>query len=296
MMSDSTTPTASIPRTEGVLYHYTSHHNLRSIVEKHCLWISHVYYMNDANEIKYAAQLFKTVVAERQNNEHNDALSDFLLELRDWVTQLINVPHYIFVFSLTEKGNLLSQWRAYTPSGTTGISIGFSKKDLEERAKQNGFDLVRCLYDRKEQLNVLNGTLEEIISQFENDRSSIDTSGRPHNQKYLMYLHKFSEILLKAFCQIKDSFFNEESEWRLISKYYEAYTVPEIKFREGKTTLVPYIELELFGIHSDGRLFEQVYVGPSPNFSLAYAAIASFLSNKKACNITISSQSPLRDL
>ena len=51
------------PKTKGVLYHYTSQNNLRCIVENHSLWISHVYYMNDANEIKYGAELFKVVVA-----------------------------------------------------------------------------------------------------------------------------------------------------------------------------------------------------------------------------------------
>jgi len=78
--------------------------------------------MNDANEIKYGAELFKAVVAKRQNQETNQTLIDFLVELKDWTNQLIGLPHYIFVFSLTEKGNLLSQWRAYTPSGEAGVS------------------------------------------------------------------------------------------------------------------------------------------------------------------------------
>ena len=62
------------PKTKGVLYHYTSQNNLRCIVENHSLWISHVYYMNDANEIKYGAELFKVVVAKRQNQGSNGGL------------------------------------------------------------------------------------------------------------------------------------------------------------------------------------------------------------------------------
>jgi Protein of unknown function (DUF2971) len=284
------------PKTEGVLYHYTSHKNLRCIVEDRRLRISHVYYMNDANEIKYGAELFKTVVAKRQNQETNQTLIDFLVELKDWTNQLIGLPHYIFVFSLTEKGNLLSQWRAYTPSGEAGVSIGFSKEALEKIAAQKGFELIKCLYDKAEQLGILNTELDAIIAKFVKDQPSINTSGRPPNQKYLSYFYRYSERLLKMFCRTKDPFFQEESEWRLVSKYYETYTDLEIKFREGRTTLVPFIEFHLSGMHDDNRLFEQVYVGPSPNFNLAYAAIASFLSNKKACNITINSQSPLREL
>lgn len=284
------------PKTEGVLYHYTSHRSLRCIVEDRQLRISHVYYMNDANEIKYGAELFKTVVAERQNRKMDPTLVDFLAEFRDWLNQLMGLPHYIFVFSLTEKGNLLSQWRAYTPSGEAGVSIGFSKEGLEKIAARKGFELIKCLYDKKEQLGILNTELDAIVAKFNKDVTLIKTAGSPPNQKYVSYCYQYSERLLKTFCRIKDPFFQEESEWRLVSKYYKKYTDPEIKFREGRTTLVPFIEFPLTGIHDDGQLFEQVYVGPSPNFNLAYSAIVSFLSNKKACKVTINSQLPLRDL
>jgi len=67
-------------------------------------------------------------VGERQTQETSPTLVDFLVELRVWINQLIGIPHDIFAFSLTEKGNLLSQWRAYTPLGDAGVSIGFSKR------------------------------------------------------------------------------------------------------------------------------------------------------------------------
>lgn len=284
------------PKNEGVLYHYTSHKILRSIVEDRRLRISHVYYMNDANEIKYGAELLKAVVAERQNRETDQTLIEFLIEFREWLNQLIGLPHYIFVFSLTEKGNLLSQWRAYTPSGEAGVSIGFSQEGLKKLAAERGFELIQCLYDKKEQLGILNSELDAIVAKFINDGPSINTAGRPANQKYVSYCYQHSEMLLKTFCRIKDPYFQEESEWRIVSKYYEKYTDSEIKFREGKTMLVPFIEFPLANIHEDGRLFEQVYVGPAPNFNLAYSAIVSYLSNKKACMITINSQSPLRQV
>lgn len=284
------------PKTEGVLYHYTNHKSLRCIVEERCLRISHVYYMNDSNEIKYGAELFKAVVGERQTQETSPTLVDFLVELRVWINQLIGIPHDIFAFSLTEKGNLLSQWRAYTPLGDAGVSIGFSKEALGNTATQKGFELIRCVYDKEEQFGILNTVLEAIIAKYLVDEPSVNTSGLPPNQKFLSYFNQYAERLLKTFCRIKDPYFQEESEWRLVSKYYEKYTDAEIEFREGRTTLIPFVEFHLSGIHDDGRLFEQVYVGPSPNFNLAYAAITSFLSNKKACNITINSQSPLRKL
>jgi len=250
--------------------------------------------MNDANEIKYGGELFKTIIAARQTQESSPASKQFLVELRSWTNQLIGIPHYIFVFSLTEKGNLLSQWRGYTPPGGVGVSIGFSKESLEAVAKARGFMLVKCIYGREEQSRVLSAQLDSILSEFVADSPSLQTSGAPPNQKYLLYLYKHSEALLKTFCRLKDPFFQEECEWRLVSRYYEKYTDPDIRFRDGISALVPFVEFDLAGIHDDGRLFEQVYVGPAPHFNLAFSAISSFLSNKKACNITINSQSPLR--
>jgi len=284
------------PKTEGVLYHYTSQKGLRGIVEDRLLKISSVYYMNDANEIRYGAELFKGVMVKRRGQETNRAIFDFLTELTDCVDRLIGTPHTIFVFSLTEMGNLLSQWRGYTPRDGGGVSIGFSKEGLEKIATPNGFELIKCLYDRDEQLGVLNSELDAIVAKFIVDAPSINIAGRPPTQKYLIYLNQYVERLLKACCRLKDPFFSEELEWRLVSKYYEKYTVPEIKFDERRTTLIPFVELPLDGIHDHGRLFEQVYVGPSPNFTLAYTAIVSFLSNKRACNVTINSMSPDRML
>mgnify|MGYP001234663262 CR=1 FL=1 len=284
------------PKAEGVLYHYTSHKSLRSIAENRRLRISHVYYMNDANEIKYGAELLKRVVAERYVRETNQSVVEFLIEFKEWLNQLIGLPHYIFVFSLTEKGNLLSQWRAYTPPGETGVSIGFSHEGLKRLAAERGFELIKCFYDNNEQLSILNSEIDAIVAKFTQDVPSINIAGRPPNQKYLQYFHQYSEKLLRTFCRIKDPHFKEESEWRLVSKYYEKYVDPDIKFRDGRTTLVPFIEFQLSGIHDNNCLFEQVYVGPSPNFSLAFSAIASFLSNSKTCNIVINSQSPLREL
>jgi hypothetical protein len=284
------------PKMEDVLYHYTSHKSLRSIVEHRHLRISHVYYMNDENEIKYGAELLKTVVADRQNRETDHTLIEFLIEFREWLNQLIGLPHYIFVFSLTEKGNILSQWRAYTPSDGAGVSIGFSREGLKKLATERGFELIKCLYDKNEQLAILNSELDTILTKFIEDVPSINTTGNPPNQKFASYCYQHSEKLLKIFCRIKDPYFQEEKEWRLVSKYYVKYTNPEIKFRDGRTTLIPYIEFPLAGIHDDDRLFEQVYVGPSPNFNLAYSAIVSFLSNTKVCSVTINSQSPLRQI
>jgi hypothetical protein len=51
----------------------------------------------------------------------------------------------IFVCSLTEVADLLSQWRGYCSVGT-GYSIGFDSEKLLERARKQNFLLGACEY------------------------------------------------------------------------------------------------------------------------------------------------------
>jgi hypothetical protein len=130
-----------------------------------------------------------------------------------------------------------------------------------------------------------------VVAGFE-----VSTGGRIWGVHRGLYLYKHARDLLGAFCRLKDPHFQEEREWRLISPHYPNYTHPDIRFRSGTSLLVPYVDFDITGIRSDGRLFEQVYVGPSSQLTLAYPAIQHFLSNKGACNVVLNSQSPLRDI
>lgn len=125
------------PKTKGVLYHYTNHDSLYNIVESKLLRASHVYYMNDSSEIIYAVDQFIKLAKERiDQNTDDESTLKFCEQLLEWVKRFRSDPHCIFSFSLSEKGNLLSQWRAYTRHGT-GISIGFNQSDAHSKVKCN---------------------------------------------------------------------------------------------------------------------------------------------------------------
>lgn len=281
------------PKLEGVLYHYTSHDTLYNIVKYKSLRASNVYYMNDSNEIKYAIDKFIRIAETKTENVSDAQDAEFLRQLAHWLIGMRENPHYIFSFSLSEKGNLLSQWRAYTPHGT-GVSIGFNESDVKLYVQMNDLRLLKCIYDLEEQESLLTGVMLTILSTFQADKTGIDFSKQPKGQEYHMYMNQFKDYMLREFIRIKDPAFHEECEWRLVSKYYEKYTHEDINFRSGKTTLVPYIEYDITKIRSDGKLFEQVYCGPSPNFNLAFSAIRAYLSKTDACSLLINSQQPFR--
>jgi len=178
------------------------------------------------------------------------------------------------IFSLTEEGNLLSQWRSYTPHGK-GISIGFPHQLLIQKAKQQDLRIAKCLYDKEDQLGVMSDLLERMQISFSKEKSSIDVSKYDPTIKYFNYLEKFRGDILQVFALIKDPSFGEECEWRIISKYYEKYTVPEIKFREGASMLVPYIEIKIGNKKKAEWLFERIIMGPTQHNNLSHSALSS---------------------
>lgn len=277
------------------LYHYTSVSALHSIVENTCIRMTNAYYLNDSLEIIYAVRHFEKMIAQEIETEFRAKHIGFLKEFKDWIKNLINNAHYIFVFSLSSQRNLLSQWRAYTPHGA-GVNIGFEIDSLKRLCDQRGLDLVQCVYTIEERDKVLGELFDQIKAYFEIQFAHLADSYEPKICEFLDFLNGACEKLLKVFCRIKDPTFSEECEWRLVSKYYKYYVDPDIKFRPSETTLIPYIELQLSGMRYDGYLFESVHVGPSPSFNLSFQAISAYLSGKQACKETLSSMSPYRKL
>jgi hypothetical protein len=82
---------------------------------------------------------------------------DSLFELLD--SERTFVDPMVFVGSLSEAGDKLSQWRGYCPTGG-GFSIGLSPDLIMRQAAKQDFQLVKCEYSLKEQTAIC----EELIS------------------------------------------------------------------------------------------------------------------------------------
>jgi len=278
---------------KSTLYHYTGIGSLLGIVDSGVLWASHIYYLNDSAEILFACQLLRDLVKERTPGAPRDQ-ADFLGEFHSWLETFTNTAYHLFVFSLTEEGNLLSQWRSYTPHGK-GIAIGFAVQFLMKKVREHDLRIARCLYETDEQRTLMNDLLERMLISFAREKSTIDTSRRHPTQKYFPFMEKFRGDILQVFALIKNPAFREEREWRIISKYFAKYTVPEVKFREGACMLVPYMEILIADKANPELLFERVILGPTEHNNLSHSALSSYLSNKKVCNETVSSGIPYRE-
>jgi predicted GTPase len=80
----------------------------------------------------------------------------------------------------------------------------------------------------------------------------------------------------------KHSAFRDESEWRLVlTKPYK--TMPGQRFRAGKSTVVPFVEVELNKDLNkkpfDSCMIREVVVGPTPNIDLSIDAVRFLLQS-----------------
>lgn len=279
------------PGLPSHLYHYTSPKGLRGIVEDRALYASSAHHMSDAAELRYAIRKVRPLLEELENEvragerEFDDEIA-LVDRMGDALQQLKESE--VFVCSFSVRGNLLSQWRAYCPD-QGGYSVGFGAKALAVLARLQGFDLVECLYSEDEYRPELENIVYEARKYYRVSRRE----GREPTEKLVNdHVAAFKGFFAKLAARIKHPAFRQEEEWRLVSAPLAVETT-ETRFREGNSTLVPYIDFAL-EIENE-TLFEdidhrpsevnspitKVLVGPTPHPNLARQSVRALLRTEE---------------
>lgn len=328
-----------VPRT---LYHYTSLEALLSIVQFKRFRASNIRFLNDTSEERRLKEDVVSILRRRSSSAADEAILKTVIDAID-----PGPKQSLFVASLTEKGDLLSQWRAYCPSGR-GISIGFSSAAVSEQfiANPRGekplflaapLQKVRY-YESEHQLD-----LEEMVDKLiEAEKRSGDKATKypslgvlsavaplfkgaqfdsgELDGVYRLTVDKIQEVegeskpkmyppgsaivswvyLLSPF--IKHAAFAEECEWRkVVSKDFR--TMPGQKFRPGKSTLIPFVEIMLDVMRVEAEcvvrndyFITEVVVGPTPMQDLTLEALTSLFETEGHPEVTVrSSHIPFKD-
>lgn len=193
--------TSQTPLSE--LYHYTSAGSLIQILQSRVLWASSIHCMNDSSEYAYAFRLTRELCADR--NVISPNFADAILASLDGDYRDVELGSK-FIACFSEKGDLLSQWRAYGGSGP-GFSIGFEAESLLRIAERNGCLLLRCIYNREEQSSAVLGLLRRMKETYR-IRSDSHVSIRFGNS--------FVRALKDLAASFKHPSFEEEREWRIV--------------------------------------------------------------------------------
>lgn len=261
------------------LYHYTSIGGLQGIVESRSIWATEIRYLNDAKELVHTLDMFLSVIRAKYESS-DETTREFLRQLEVWLRHRLIDGHLVFVVSLSEHGNLLSQWRAYSPVGK-GVSAGFNPQYLRTTALEQDYRLGKCAYD----VDIQRRVVQELFGQIEKEgleRGPEGDVGKRHpSNSYHGTFEDFEDDILMCAALLKHPAFTEEVEWRAVSSVVKRYAPSDIQCREGRSSMVPYRQLSLVPKKSQEMSLKEVFVGPTPNAELSIRSLGMFLSNHK---------------
>ncbi len=275
-----------MPAPPPILYHYTSMQALLSIVEKGRIWATHIQYLNDSSEI---VTMWKTVLGrleQRRANAKSPEEAAYLSKIAEAAQQRQSLNE--FVASFSEKGDDLSQWRAYCSAGP-GFSIGFASSALQSKwvadptgckASFVGAQLFKVRYlneDNEQHTSELDPAIDSLLQIPSKLEPIVDVMGSPSNEQLVV---AWLSVIAPSY---KHAAFRDECEWRMVmSKPHKP--MPGQCFRAGRSSVIPYIEIELnrdieFKL-PDAYMIREVIVGPTPSVDLSVNAIRSLFSSK----------------
>lgn len=248
---------------DSPIYHYTSNDGFLGIIQTKTLWATKLHYLNDSTEFAYAIGLVKENLNDRLRRK-DDPCNDFYKKAIADLHSIEDV--HIFVACFSEMGDLLSQWRGYCPN-SVGYSIALDFTQLQEAMVKENFRLVRCVYNEERQRAIVD---DLIASEAESvDQTSVQVAS-------MHLIHRIPEVAPA----LKHPQFAEEREWRLVSKRPVSILNPQVRFRSGRWSLIPYYRFALCQ-DSNPIKVSHMYVGPNPHMKLAIHAAHAAVWNAK---------------
>jgi DUF2971 family protein len=266
---DRPAPTKARPQR---LFHYTSQAGLLGIVSSNVLWATNALYLSDSSELDYGL----TVAREKLRSVFNG--SNAVSELLSRTDQLLKLPILVpdrnfYACCFCEDSDLLSQWRAYADRGG-GYAIGFEVDDLTRAGLKPNLSLFPVEYGDcgpnaellTHDINVVCEALDRCLRQWPGDRDRL-VSAASEDMKLAIIFRVLG---------LKHPGFREEREWRILANF-DSSDFSFVHFRQGQTSLIPYVELSLpCSDCTGGRLpIREVVYGPTAHSELASRSIVS---------------------
>lgn len=229
----------------NVLYHYTSAEGLLGIVESGLLHFTHAFFMNDQSELLYGRDLVVDVlqreifkVADRRKRLLMSACLDIFADMQQAGAM---DSYHCYLACFCEDGNLLSQRRAYGDT-RQGYAVGFLTDQL--LVGPDVLQLRRVRYHRGEQEALINAAVDRCFT------ACLGRMARVHDRKarhevFGAYVFAISVAIATLLPQLKHPMFAEEKEWRLIALFLDSQSQPNVKFRRGRSSVVPYSPINL---------------------------------------------------
>jgi hypothetical protein len=210
------------------LFHYTDLGGFRGIVSDHDLWLTHLRYSNDDEEMLHGQRVVSEVIEEQIYAPVAPDRSAFLESVKEKLMQQVDV--YICCFCLQD--DLLSQWRAYGANGM-GVSVGIDPTEFASLAGPDSppgglLRIWKVFYKEDQQRNIIKALLDCGMFQ----------PGTPEERA------ENTAAAIQFFVPtFKNENFAGEQECRMIFTPQAGFKLSP-KFRVGRGMLIPYFSLK----------------------------------------------------
>lgn len=284
------------------VYYYTTTDTLKKIMETGCLFASHIKYMNDWQEFnsgydKICEKIISRLEFLRESSSISDSNNKDIEDMikffeqgplngyhcKIWTGDRIeeyefgrNFQFYDYAFpqvyniSFTCERDLLSQWKMYAKESGISIEFDFSRCNTFSQK----IDEQYYFKEKKFPQNVIykNDITCKEVKLTGMDEESIAVEDVIKNLEMVPY--------------IKNQYYDAENECRLIfrpfvedkNEFTNHYVSSEIKFRESKHVLIPY--LEIFCLNENEEIswpIMSLTVGPGNNQDVVFSSIKYFV-------------------
>lgn len=252
------------------LYHYTSIEGFKGIIDKKEIWATSADSLhNDPTEITIAKTIARKILDEKDFSGKDELYN----KCKESIENSDRSKEFQCICSFSEEENLLSQWRAYCPTG--GVSIGFSmprigdnKQYLEIKDGLHHNDYYahetycyKCIYDLQEQEQKMRKLFDSLLERTEN----------------IGLLGGFFGKMIQTFSYtFKHKSFEEEKEWRLCCFALD----DQLKYRTKHSMLIPYLPF-LIVDHKDCSIIKKIMIGPSSDKEKLRKSVSSFLKDSR---------------
>ncbi|KFN42356.1 DUF2971 domain-containing protein [Arenimonas oryziterrae] len=249
----------------GVLFHYCSTEAMLAILQSKKVRLSSVLASNDSLEGKVS----RGTLIEMFMDQVSDP--NLVGEFQKLVAEQASLEG--LAFCLSERGDVLSQWRGYADDGR-GVAIGFSTNHLRRLSQAVGhttwFELVEIkyhLHEHREQVQaIIDGVMKVVSDGWGKKIGLLSLGGETtyeehfHQQQVLRQAAAthLRKLLWTTFAA-KPKAFEEEQEWRLLH-----LMIPDVNFvceyRASATRAIPFRTVDLFDV--PGIPIVEVVLGP----------------------------------
>jgi len=270
----------------SLLFHYTDLNGLKGIVAEHDLWLTHALYCNDEAEVKLGINVARDQIHALLNQSQGIAPKKEYLEA---LNELLKEPPQegVYICCFCEKGDELTQWRAYGANGN-GVSVQIDPNAFVEYTGQQSFGFLaiwNVVYSPDRQQQIMRTALEQTYDRF---------SSLPPDQ----IVRKAKDVIDFFVPTFKHHGFSREDEWRMI--FVPSPTVKP-RYRAARDMLIPYFSLKdlVFSLGTISKEtwslpIRQVCIGPNRNRELSRACAQSLLSDNGYAYPVIASETPYR--